>query len=296
MGGDRLGRPATSRDGARGRGDGGAAGLDERPGHLQRCVQLRVGSRRRALVVCGILELAARCAQMRFPAIGCSRFAGRCSPRSCLGPCRPVSRLLGRPLARSHALLLHYLTSLALQPLWGCCLPHDRRQYIGGSRSVHLCRLGTLLQTALPSHSQFPPRHLMPHSASPKSKQPACPKCLKLGYEACMQCGMRGLGVGPDWRIPSLWARSYHQLSSLATLRERCVPSLSPSPCLWPADHVSSHAGAPPPATVPSAAAFVSCASVVPRAGVAALVALMFRRTRARPSCFMWSHVWAQIP
>jgi hypothetical protein len=56
-GDDRLARQETSRDGARGRGDGGAAGFDERPGHLQRCVRLRVGSRRRALVVCGILDV-----------------------------------------------------------------------------------------------------------------------------------------------------------------------------------------------------------------------------------------------
>ena len=57
-----------------------------------------------------------------------------------------------------------------------------------------------------------------------------------------------------------------------------------------------SHAGAPPSATVLSATALVFCVSVVPRAGVAVLVALMFRRTKARPACFMWSHVWAQNP
>jgi hypothetical protein len=55
---DRLGRQEASRDGARGRGDGGAARFDELPGHLQRCVQLGVGSRRRALVVCGRLGLS----------------------------------------------------------------------------------------------------------------------------------------------------------------------------------------------------------------------------------------------
>ena len=71
---------------------------------------------------------------------------------------------------------------------------------------------------------------------------------------------------------------------------------ITPSPCLWPADHVFSHAGAPPSATVPSATAFGFGVSVVPRAGVAALVALMFRCTEARPACFMWSHVWAQNP
>ena len=41
---------------------------------------------------------------------------------------------------------------------------------------------------------------------------------------------------------------------------------------------------------------FRLCVSVIPRAGVAALVALMFRRTRARPACLRRSHVWAQNP
>ncbi|RMZ68801.1 hypothetical protein GMOD_00002655 [Pyrenophora seminiperda CCB06] len=51
-----------------------------------------------------------------------------------------------------------------------------------------------------------------------------------------------------------------------------------------------------PSATAPSATASLLCAPLVPRAGVAALVALMFRRTKARPACFMPSHVWARNP
>ena len=96
---------------------------------------------------------------------------------------------------------------------------------------VYHCRLSAVLQRTLPSHSQFPPQHLMPHSAYPKSKQPACPKCIRLGYGACIQYGIRALGAKYERFLVSLLARSYYQLSSLLPARLRFASFVYPQ-CL----------------------------------------------------------------
>jgi hypothetical protein len=133
---DRLARQETSRDGARGRGDGGAAGFDERPGHLQRCVRLRVGSRRRALVVCGILDVwlqdARRCDSPQLAVRGLLEGAAHAAASVgwSLSTGKPARASPDAPVTR-FCFTLPVLTSCRspLQPLWGCLLPSDRRQY-----------------------------------------------------------------------------------------------------------------------------------------------------------------------
>ncbi|KAF1829089.1 hypothetical protein BDW02DRAFT_184271 [Decorospora gaudefroyi] len=151
--------------------------------------------------------------------------------------------------------------------------------------------------------SQFPPRHLAPHSApSPKAsnRHGRGASNSTVGHACSWDCEK-------DWHdaitgsLSPTAAPSYDRPSPLpsysSTLRERlCTPNMSHSPCLWLADHVSSHARAPSSPTVPSPTASCLCVALVPRAGMSALVALIFRHTRARPACFTSSHVWAQNP
>jgi hypothetical protein len=145
----------------------------------------------------------------------CSKVQPTQLPRSD-GPCRPVSRLALVPTPQSRAsasLSQSSLAAAALSSHSGATFSHPIvANTTCTSQTVHRCRLRIVLHKTLPSHSPFPRRHLMQHSASPKSKQPACLLCLKLGYEACIKCGMRGLGPEAQWLMASLWAPSYDQL------------------------------------------------------------------------------------
>jgi hypothetical protein len=92
---------------------------------------------------------------------------------------------------------------------------------------VYHCRLSAVLQRTLPSHSQFPPQHLMPHSAYPKSKQPACPKCIRLGYGACIQYGIRALGAKSSayWRART--TNYHHSFPLVYVSRALCTLNVS---------------------------------------------------------------------
>jgi hypothetical protein len=165
---------------------------------------------------------------MRFPAIGSSRFAGRCSPRSCLGPCRPVSRLLGDALARSHALVPHSLNVTSCNP---------RLTSATRSPSIHGLSINSTSLQIEHRAAEHPAQSFAIPTSTPHATQ-RIPKKQAAGMlrgasnsairHAC-SVGCEALAIEPHWPIVSLWARSYYRVSSLrlARLRSLCALNVS---------------------------------------------------------------------
>jgi hypothetical protein len=123
---------------------------------------------------------------------------------------------------------------------------------------------------------------------------------LTLGYGACMRLGLRGIGATPSLAhcqpLGALVLPTIVTPIELVYARELlCDLNVSLTVSLACLPRSVAHRGTDlGNGTIRNR--FRLCVSVAPRAGVAALVALMFRRTRARPAFLRWSHVWAQNP
>jgi hypothetical protein len=215
-------------------------------------------------------------------------------PRS-LSTGKPRAWPHASPLSRTFASSFTIWTSLAAIAHFS----HRRSSSAHGGSCIslqieHFAAENPAQSLAIPTSTAHATQRI-PKKQSSRHAQSASNSVMR---HAC-SVGCKALAPIPYWFVVSQSARSYYQLSYSVSLiySSLALCSLNVSLAVSPACRTRfSHAGAPPSATVLSATALVFCVSVVPRAGVAVLVALMFRRTKARPACFMWSHVWAQNP